>query len=128
LPERVAQDSCQLANRWRLDPTLAGMVVGLEAWAQARLADEGLPWPGLFIISGYRSQQRQAVVNPSSPNSLHTHCPALAVDLRIGSVAGAGAEQIWQWLGARWKLLGGRWGGDFSSPDLNHFDLGVGPA
>lgn len=30
------------------------------------------------------------------------------------------------YAGAIWKALGGRWGGDFSTPDPNHFDFPYG--
>lgn len=33
--------------------------------------------------------------------------------------------EVWAALGGAWKrLTGGRWGGDFSKSDPNHFDLG----
>ena len=111
-----------------LSPELGSMLVGLDSWAHIQMAAAGLPWPGLWIQSGHRSQMKQEEVNPDAPNSLHTRCPSLAVDLRIGNVhASISSDEIWQWLGARWKIMGGRWGGDFQEPDLNHFDLGIGP-
>lgn len=110
------------------------MVQDLDGWADRKIALTGFRWPGLWIISGWRSKVRQAAVNPSSPNSLHTRCPSLAVDLRVGHVAGwPGADAIWELLGGRWKLMGGRWGGDFTAGrpgvnrrEQNHFDLGPG--
>jgi hypothetical protein len=35
-------------------------------------------------------------------------------------------REVWGALGGEWKrlILGARWGGDFTEPDVNHFDLG----
>jgi len=127
LPTRIGSDACDLALKWKIDDRLARMLVGLDLWAAERFKKVNIRWPGLFIISGYRSSERQATLNPEAPNSLHTRCPAMAADLRIANVAASiSTEAQWQWLGAQWKIMGGRWGGDFSTPDLNHFDLGVG--
>lgn len=102
------------------------MVVSLDEWAEDQFAAVRLRWPSLYVISGHRDTAEQAAVNPSAPNSLHTRCPSLAVDLRVGDIrASITPEAQWAWLGARWQLMGGRWGGRFRSPDLNHFDLGV---
>jgi len=114
------------------------MLVSLEAWADQQLAGKGFRWPGIRIISGQRSENLQAALNPSAPNSLHLRCPSLAADLQVGGVdlsAFSGPDMMWDWLGARWKQMGGRWGGDFSPGkgidgvnrrEQNHFDLGVG--
>jgi len=124
-----------LAGRWVLDPHLAEMLVSLEAWANQEFARKGVRWPGITIISGQRSPVRQAALNPDAPHSLHTRCPSLAADLQVGSVPGLPIDTAWEWLGARWKQMGGRWGGDFSPGkgidgvnrrEQNHFDLGVG--
>jgi len=100
------------------------MLVRLEARAAAIFSAEGLRWPGIFIISGHRSAAKQAFVNPSVPSSLHTRCPSLAVDLRVGDTpASTTATEVWGFLGTLWKALGGRWGGDFRPrPDFNHFE------
>jgi len=109
----------------------------LEVWAVRTFnldaANLGIRWSGIYVISGHRSRESQAQVNPDAPSSLHTRCPSLAVDLRVGNVPGLGADAIWEWLGARWKWMGGRWGGDFTGgqpginrAEQNHFDLGVG--
>jgi len=106
------------------------MVVALERVASRQFAAAGVRWPGLWIISGYRSPAHQARVNPAVPNSLHVRCPSLAVDLRVGQVAGMSTPEIWRFLGNVWRAMGGRWGGDFKdsqglpAPDVNHFDLG----
>ena len=135
MPMKVGSDACRLAGRWVLDTHLAEMVVSLEAWADKEFARTGLRWPGISIISGHRSEIRQAEINPDAPASLHTRCPALAVDLRVGTVPNLPGGAVWEWLGARWKIMGGRWGGDFSPgkdiaginrAEQNHFDLGIG--
>ena len=121
---RVGTDGCGLSRRWVLDPTLADMLVRLDADAAGRFSAEGFRWPGLFIISGFRSRLLQAEINPAAPNSLHTRCPSLAADLRVGDQpASLTPPELWAALGRRWSTLGGRWGGTFTPPDPNHFDL-----
>jgi len=110
------------------------MLQNLDRWADREIARTGLRWPGIFIVSGHRDRESQAEINPDAPSSLHTRCPSLAVDLRVGEIAGwPGVNAIWELLGGRWKLMGGRWGGDFTAgqpgvnrEEQNHFDLGVG--
>lgn len=122
--KRVGDDPCELARRWILEPALASLLVRLDELATAQFATEGIRWPGLWIISGYRSPLSQARINPSAPRSLHTRCPSLAADLRVGDQpASITTQEIWAFLGSRWEQLGGRWGGRFSPPDMNHFDL-----
>ncbi len=99
------------------------MVLALDARAAQIFSAQGLRWPGLWIISGHRSPSRQLEVNPSVPNSLHTRCPSMAVDLRVGNLpASTTAFEVWGFLGGIWKSLGGRWGGNFRTPDPNHFE------
>ena len=119
-----AGDACSLSRRFILDPGLADMLVRLEGRAAAIFSAEGLRWPGIFVISGHRSAARQAEVNPTVPRSLHTQCPSLAADLRVGDTpASTTATEVWAFLGTLWKALGGRWGGDFRpKPDYNHFE------
>ncbi len=119
LPSRVGRDACALADRWLLDPRLADMVVRLSEWWEA----QEIPLPSLFVISGQRSQAHNREVG-GSPDSRHLQCPSLAVDLRMGRVAGISSAEAWAILGGQWRLMGGRWGGTFSTPDVNHFDLG----
>jgi len=83
----------------------------------------GRIWPGLYIISGYRSPRHNAEVGGVA-GSFHTACPSLAADLRVGDVAGLGSDEVWSILGGIWRLMGGTWGGTFRTPDPNHFDIG----
>jgi len=104
------------------------MLVRLEQWWSSLRT--GLQWggfermPPLFIISGHRSPAHNADVGGAA-GSLHTACPSLAADLRMGNVAGLDSDEAWAILGGKWRLMGGRWGGQFRDPDPNHFDLGV---
>jgi len=103
---------------------VADMLVRLNEWAADQFSAEGLRWPGIFIISGFRSGRFQAVINPLAPKSLHTRCPALAVDLRVGDIpASLTTVEVWSFLASRWGQMGGRWGGRFTPPDNNHFDV-----
>jgi len=103
------------------------MLQNLDRWAGEQFAGKGFRWPGIWIISGQRDAESQARINPDAPASLHLRCPSLAADLRVGNVpASLVGDSVWDWLGARWAMMGGRWGGRFSRRDENHFDLGVG--
>lgn len=127
LPEAIGDDACGLARRWVLDPTLAAMLVRLEAEARRQFDAGGIRWPGLRIISGFRTSEHQAQLNPAVTQSYHTRCPSLAADLRLGADPPVGdLTNIWAILGGIWELMGGRWGGRFQQADLNHFDLGAG--
>jgi len=103
------------------------MLIRLADWWESQ--ETGLPLggfthlPPLFIFSGYRTEAHNADVGGVA-NSLHTRCPALAVDLRVGSVAGLPDDEIQAILGGKWRLMGGRWGGTFSDPSPHHFDIG----
>jgi len=134
--ERVGGDPCGLSRRWSIEPDLAFMLDALEERAQATFSAEGVRWPSLFVISGYRPPAVQAFLNPSAPRSLHTRCPALAADLRLGDTAATLTPiEVWAAYGTWWKLLGGIWGGDFSHGvpvwqragfpigDFNHFAI-----
>jgi len=103
------------------------MLIQLDQWAKRTLEAQGFSWAGLRVISGYRSTELQARLNPDAPNSRHRQCPATAADLRLGPHDfDVENNLIWDWLGAKWALMGGRWGGRFRTRDQNHFDLGVG--
>lgn len=117
-------DSCSLSRRWSIAPALADMLLSLEARAQEIFSAQGIRWPGLFIISGYRSARLQAELNPAAPLSLHRFCPSLAVNLRVADISASLTPTFWPFLGTIWKAMGGRWGGDFRpEPDVNHFEL-----
>jgi len=119
-----ADDSCGLQRRWILDATLADMLIALDQWAGRQFSAAGFRWPGLFIISGFRSAALQSEINPLAPASRHTRCPSLAADLRVGDEpASITTPEFWAVLGTRWRQMGGRWGGDFPTPDYNHFDI-----
>ncbi len=137
LPQLIVEaDACSLSGRWLLDPIFAQNLVELGAFVAEQLTPEGIRGPSLWIISGYRSTQLQAALNPAVENSCHTTCPAVAADLRLGSFSlGREEANLWAILGGWWKLhTAGRWGGDFSFPgsrpgdinvrEMNHFDLG----
>jgi len=57
------------------------------------------------------------------PDSLHVRCPSLAADLRVGDMPASTTPDFWRFLGPIWKAMGGRWGGDFQTPDPNHFAI-----
>ena len=114
---------CSLSRRWKIEPRLAQMVVTLDQRAAAAFATQGLRWPGLWIISGFRPAVLQASLNPLVRRSRHTRCPSMAIDLRVGDFpASTTPVEVWATLGGIWKTLGGRWGGDFRDPDVNHFE------
>lgn len=123
MSERLSgADACGLARRWLLDATLAARLVELDDVAARSYATERFRWPGLYIISGYRTRGEQARVNPFNEESHHRCCPALAADLRLDDIPASNTPvSVWEELGLFWKVLGGEWGGDFESPDLNHF-------
>jgi len=107
-----------------LDDRLAAMLVALaEFWDHAFDAVPRVTSPPLYIISGQRSETKNRSVR-GARDSRHLDCPSTAVDLRIGQVQGLSSDELWAILGGHWRLQGGRWGGTFSTPDMNHFDLG----
>jgi hypothetical protein len=116
-------DVCGLQRRWSIAPIVAQALLAMEEVARRDFAAQGLPWPGLYVISGYRSREHQAQVNPAVLSSFHTTCPALAVDLRVGDLPASTTAEFWPYLGQIWKSLGGTWGGTFDDP--NHFDFGI---
>lgn len=131
LASPVGRDACEIAEKWGLAPHVADMLVLLELKAEQEFRDIRIPWlrwPGLFIVSGYRSPQLNKEVG-GAKNSFHLNtdasgCPlSLAVDLRVGQVPGVSTFELWAILGGMWQRLGGRWGGSFSTPDPNHFDV-----
>jgi len=128
----VGRDACDLSIRWKIDLNLARGLVALDEWAARKIRAPGIRWPGLFIISGFRTPEQNRAAG-GAPNSEHLECPAMAADLRVGTVEGIESSELWAILGNRWKLTGGRWGGDFGwegSPfpnprEWNHFAWGL---
>lgn len=129
-------EACRLSSRWVLDSRLAEMLAAMVGNLSARFAAPRLRSvsiaPKVVIISGYRSQARQAGLNPTVTRSCHVQCPSMAVDLRLGTMPGLIGDEIYSIYGVYWQTLGGRWGGNFShaGPELInpsekfHFDLG----
>jgi len=97
------------------------MVVRLEE--QARKEFRRIGWPGIYIVSGYRTEAHNADVG-GAPDSFHLRCPSLAADLRVGSVAGLPQDELQAIIGGMWRRMGGRWGGTFNNPSVRHFDIG----
>lgn len=125
--EVIGVDPCGMVRRWSLDPLLASMLLALDAWACEVFSSKGIRWPGLRIISGYRSRAVVGAFNPTeaaAQKSRHRRIPSLAADLRVGDIKASETPlEVWTFLGLQWERLGGRWGGHFSSPDPNHFDI-----
>jgi len=128
--ERVSEsDACSLSRRWLLEPALAVAIVEVEDVATRAFSAEGIRWPGLYILSGHRTEGQQADANPFNPASHHRCCPSLAVDLRVADIAASLTPRgVWQFVADLFEAQGVRWGGDFSDPELqsrelNHFYL-----
>lgn len=94
--------------------------VALRAYWLVRAAREaGIP---LMIISGLRSADVNAQVG-GAPNSLHLQ--GRAFDVQVAGYMVHDLPPSWWAAVGSWaeNNLGLRWGGRFSTPDLNHFDL-----
>ena len=124
IPERIGEDWCGLAGRWKLEPSLARKLVCMAQRA---------PFP-VQIISGYRSPEKQRALaqegRPAAPVdvSTHTACPAQGADVWPGIAV---TRVVQAQLGEAGVICGLRWGG--GSPvdpetgipsDWNHFDEG----
>lgn len=135
-PDARHLETCRLASLWILDSHLAQMLVQMVGDLSLRFAAPRLRRlsiaPTVLIISGYRSEARQAGLNPSVTRSCHVQCPSMAVDLRLGTTPGLIGDEVYSIYGVYWQTLGGRWGGNFShdGPEMInpaekfHFDLG----
>lgn len=80
----------------------------------------GIP---LIVISA----RRDAALNKRVGGAVRSmHLVGQAIDVQV---EGYRTDQIpfawWERLGSFWEALGGRWGGRFDPPDLNHFDSGA---
>jgi len=129
-------DPCELARRWTLDPSFAAALIRLVRMSSERLTPAGFGGSALQfrIISGFRSRETQARVNPLTPNSCHVRCPAVAADLSMGSIEGIDriTPHLWAVVGGIWEFeFRGRWGGNFdvgpgliNEAESNHFDWG----
>ena len=81
----------------------------------------GIP---LVVISGRRSGPVADPVGNIAEASLHI--PGFAFDVQVlGYLRDDLPWWWWQAMGEYWEAMGGRWGGRFSTPDVNHFDAGV---
>jgi uncharacterized protein YcbK (DUF882 family) len=99
-----------------LQPFLRPYVVALVNG----IRQEGIP---LQVISGRRNANVNQEVG-GAERSLHLY--GLAFDLQVeGYRRDEVHPYFWQYLGEWWESVGGRWGGRFSAPDVNHFDTGV---
>jgi len=127
--ERVDGDACSLSRRWLLEPVIAVALVETETVAQGIFASQGLRWPGIFIISGHRTQAQQEEANPSNPSSHHRCCPSLAVDIRIGDLpASVTPRPFFKFIADALAIHGIKWGGDLEDEFLalleqNHYFL-----
>jgi len=77
----------------------------------------------LVIISGRRERPIADRYGNVAANSAHLR--GLGFDVQV---VGLAVDDLpWAWwlaLGEFWEGLGGRWGGRFLLPDVNHFDAG----
>jgi len=85
----------------------------------------GLP---LVVVSAYRTAAEQEALTPgaglykASP-STSRHVQRRAFDLGFSGFHWSEVPmEYWRWLGSVWVSMGGRWGGNFSKPDVVHFD------
>jgi len=109
-----ADNSLQLIRS--LQPFLQPYVIALVN----AVREEGIP---LMVLSGRRNANVNQEVG-GAERSLHLY--GLAFDLQVeGLKRDELHPYFWQTLGEWWESLGGRWGGRFSSPDSNHFDVGL---
>lgn len=105
----------------------------------AQILGEAAPGVSLRIISGYRDPAHQTALRDRwlrgdrsglggepARNSLHTVGRAVDVQLayrgQLVPVASTPRE-YWLFLAELLEPVGVRWGGRFSRPDPNHFDL-----
>jgi len=105
-----------LANIESLDDRLQPFAFYFVRMARAH----GIP---LVIISGRREVAIADRYGQVAANSAHLQ--GLAFDVQV---LGYRVDDLpWAWwlsMGEFWEALGGRWGGRFTMPDVNHFDTG----
>ena len=79
----------------------------------------GIP---LMVISGRRNAPGNREVG-GAERSLHLY--GYAFDTQVQNrMRDQVPLQWWIALGRFWESMGGRWGGRFNPPDVNHFDAG----
>lgn len=111
------------ARAWGLDDETARAYATLAIW-EFMTTGRG----ALRIISGYRSEERQAQLRRRWDDGIRD---GLATRPALSSAHSRGhafdvepdpsGETVWRW-GAWASYLGLRWGGTFTDPDPNHFD------
>lgn len=78
-------------------------------------------WP-VIVISSRRDPRRNA---DAGGDAFSNHLDGMAFDVQLWPFL---RDEVplpyWEVLGRFWEALGGRWGGRFSTPDVNHFDAG----
>jgi len=122
----AGNDSLCLQRQWNISADLADKLIRAEDLAAQSFSSEGLCWPGVWIISGHRTREEQAEINPDFPNSLHRRDPSVAVDILLGNLPGPENDPLLAHFAIFWKALFGRWGFDAYGPaEQNHFDLGT---
>lgn len=75
------------------------------------------------VISGRRSTTTNREVGGATRSQ---HLFGVAIDIQI---LGWRRDDLpfwwWEIIGGFWERMGGRWGGRFNPPDVNHFDSGI---
>lgn len=98
----------------------------------ARLIDEQIKFAGMLgdllhwcRENGYAVTIGETWRDPAraAPGSFHPRRLAVDLNLFVDGVYRRDTD-AYAALGAYWKSIGGTWGGDFKSPDGNHFSLG----
>lgn len=95
----------------------------------------------LQVVSGFRSSAHQAQLMArwnagdrrgiaSRPAARSKHSEGLAVDLGFvwigrGLTVAETPRAYWEFLADLLRPVGVRWGGTFTPPDMNHFDITV---
>jgi D-alanyl-D-alanine dipeptidase len=124
----------RFATRTGIDPELEDYI------EQARqILEDEYPGVSLVVTSGYRSPQQQAALRARwdrgdrsglvvRPAAASRHAQGRAADLAF-TVRGRRLpvaqtpRDAWAWLADLLEPVGVRWGGTFSPPDWNHFEL-----
>lgn len=105
----------------------------------AQILGQAAPGVGIRVISGFRSPAAQAELRDrylrgdrrgigAEPARNSLHSVGRAVDIQLtyrGQLVPVRdtPRDYWQFLAELLEPVGVRWGGRFSRPDFNHFDL-----